>query len=439
MICFAVLAAVAPTRAFADEPPTADQLAAAKKAYADGKALHDAGKLLDAVDKFKESYRLSKNALLLYNIGLTLDEAGQKDSALLYYRQFLADAPPSASQRATASERVKALEKEKLEADLNATSKPDKTTKPDKPQSRPDKTYKPAGTYGPSDFQHNIVEDAPPGKPLDVTASVPEDSGFVVTLNFRASGDAAFTTKRMQWRYKELVGRIPAAKMSGSSIQYYLEVKDQAGTVITRSGKASSPNLINLDPSAKERFYPDFTDEGTTESAQVRHEDEDPLHPSQHTDEPTPTPSEPHDQPSGPGDGFTDVGSDKFKYTKWGTTAGAATLLAASILTYVLAGQQASDLVNDSKSCGTPPCREFDHQYDAAWQSTGKRYQTISNVTFGVGLAATAVAGYFWYRELTAKKHGELRVGAKQSPESTLVIGPSIGGGFAGAAAGVRF
>ena len=59
-----------------DAPPTAEQLDAAKKAFAEGKQLHDAGKLAKAADKFKESYRLSHNPLLLYNIGLTLDEAG---------------------------------------------------------------------------------------------------------------------------------------------------------------------------------------------------------------------------------------------------------------------------------------------------------------------------------------------------------------------------
>jgi len=89
IICIAiglVLATVSAPAYADDAAPTPEQLDQAKKAYGEGKALHDAGKLTEAVDKFKESYRLSKNPLLLYNIGFTLDEAKQKDLALFYYR-----------------------------------------------------------------------------------------------------------------------------------------------------------------------------------------------------------------------------------------------------------------------------------------------------------------------------------------------------------------
>ncbi len=58
----------------------------------------------------------------------------------------------------------------------------------------------------------------------------------------------------MKWRYKELVGRIPATKVGGSSIQYYIEAKDQAGTPVAKSGKSTSPNLINVEPGATPRL-----------------------------------------------------------------------------------------------------------------------------------------------------------------------------------------
>ena len=109
--------------AFADDaPPTKEQLEQAKKAFGEGKALFDEGKLPEAIEKFKESYRLSKNPVLLYNIGFTLDQAGQKDKALFYYRKFLADAPKAASQRKEVEKRVAVIEKENLEADLNGNS-----------------------------------------------------------------------------------------------------------------------------------------------------------------------------------------------------------------------------------------------------------------------------------------------------------------------------
>ena len=93
-------------------PPSPAQLEKAKKAFQDGKKLHGEGKLPESIEKFKESYRLSKNPLLLYNIGFTMDEAQMEDLALFYYRKFLADAPQDAAQRESVVERVKVLEQQ---------------------------------------------------------------------------------------------------------------------------------------------------------------------------------------------------------------------------------------------------------------------------------------------------------------------------------------
>jgi len=448
-ITLAIAALLAPmaSRAWADDAPTKEQLEAAKKAYGDGKAMHDAGKLPEAIEKFKESYRLSHNAVLLYNIALTLDENKQTDNALFYYRKFLSDAPPDAAQRKAATDRVKQLEQEKLEADLNGkpadTTKPsDTTTKPG--PTKPETKVKPPGTYQATEFQHQVVEDAPPGKALDVSAFVPEDSGWTVTLYYRAAGDADFVAKPMTLHYHQLIARIPAAKVSGSSIQYYIEVKDQAGTFIARSGKSTSPNLINLDASAQQHYFPDFTDttEGKVECKSeggARHaDDEDPLNKNKHTEEPVETP-----QPAGPaGEGFTDVGSSKFEKAKWGTTIGAVALVGVGVAFAVMAGNQASALVDDTKtphgSCMATPC-PFD-SYDADLQSAGQRDQTISNVAITVGVIGAVAAGYFWYRELSHKKHGETSAKATSaSPEMSWMVAPSFGDHFSGAAAAVRF
>jgi hypothetical protein len=447
-VCVGVAALASVRPAVADDAPTKEQLDAAKKAFGEGKTLHDQGKLLDAVEKFKESYRLSKNPLLLYNIGLTLDEAGQKDNALLYYRKFLSDAPQSAAQRATATERVRVLEKEKLDADLNGPTKPDTTAKPDttvKPDTTPKQVkIKPPGTYGASDFQHQLVDSAPPGKPLDVTAFVPEDSGFTVTLEYRGAGDATFTAKPMKWRYKELVGRIPAAAMRGNTIQYYIKVTDQNGKEVATSGKPTNPNLVTIEAGTPPRYYPDLADDSGALPPPIdgakHHDDEDPLHQKRVAETP-PTGDNPlQNEPTGePGQGMSDVGSSKFTYAKWGTTGVAVALIGTGIVTYVMAGNQASNLAGDATSCGTPPCRPFD-SYDKSVQDAGQSYQTISNVTLGIGVAVGAVAGYFWYRELTAKKHGELNVGAKgATPETTWVVVPSIDEHFTGATAAARF
>lgn len=444
------LVAFAPTVAFADDPPpTPAQLDAAKKAFGEGKALHDQGKLLEAVSKFQESYRLSKKPTLLYNIAVTMEEAKENDLALVYYRKFLADAPADAPQRAEVTEKVKALEKG---LNLGTTNPPTGTGTNPPAEVKPDPAaehnasgkIKPPGTYKDTDFQHQIVEDAPPGKPLDVSAFVPEDSGWTVTLYFRGAGDDKFNAKPMKWHYKQLIARIPANKVSGSSIQYYVEARDTANKEVARAGKSTSPNLINLDPAATAHFFPDFTDDVTGTSGGTdtvvkphRPDEEDPFH----KNNPVETPIEGPTPVPGEG-GAMDPGSKTFKYVKWGTTIGAGALLAGSLVLYLAASGQASNLVDDSKQCpggGTPPCRQFDST-DKAYQDAGQSRQLFSRITFGVGIAGAAVAGYFWYRSLTAH-HGETPAVASKASTGldSLIVAPSVGDGFVGAAAAARF
>ncbi len=434
----------APTRALADDSPSDKDVEAAKQAYLEGKKLHDQGKLIDSIQKFKLSYQLSKNPLLLYNIGVTMEEAGMEDLALYYYRKFLAEAPPDAGQRATVTDRVKALEKKFGVAGGGGTPAASET----KPDPKPGKTeVKPAGTYSASDFQHQLVDVAPPGKPLDVTAYVPEDSGFTVTLYFRTAGEGKFTSRTMKWRYKELVGRIPAPKMIGTAVQYYLEVKDQAGNVVTRSGKSTSPNQVLIEAGASPRFYPDVSDDGDADvsAADITARDtaDDPLsngkrRPSAVRDEDTTltTPTE----VGPPGSGFADVGSNKFTYVKWGATATAGAALGFGIFSMIQAGKFATALEDDAAKCGAPPCVQFD-DYARGLETTGKRWQTFSKVGLGVGAGAAVIAAYYWYKELRAKKRGELKVSGKASTSdaATWVVVPSADRDYAGASAAVRF
>jgi hypothetical protein len=229
--------------------------------------------------------------------------------------------------------------------------------------------------------------------------------------------------------------------MIGTAVQYYLEVKDATGAVVTRSGKSTSPNLVDIEPGTSPRFYPDITDESEPVASETepgkRDDEDDPLNRKRPPgDEP---PAAAGEQPPA-GAGLLDVGSQKFRYAKWGGTATAGTLLVLGSVFYIQACRYGTFLEEDSRTCGTPPCRPYD-DYAADLQAAGKRYQTLSRISFGVGLAAGAVAGYFWYRELRAKKRGEVKVSARKAPEMTWVA-PVIGGdagGFVGAAAGRRF
>ena len=429
-------------------PPTPAQIEAAKKAFAEGKKLHEEGKLGEAIEKFKESYRLSRNPLLLYNIGFTMDTADEADLALFYYRRFLKEAPPEAEQRATVVERVKVLEQQ-----FNPNPTPADVKKEPEPSGpRQPLVIKPPGTYSAKDFEHSFVETAPPGKPLDVTAFVPEDSGFAVTLFFRTAGEGKYASQPMKWRYKELVGRIPAPKMIGNAVHYYIEVKDTTGALVTRSGKSTSPNLVNIEAGAIPRFYPDLTDDGEilseTEIRKLDDED-DPLNRDKKIkkEEEDLDPIDPvvEGPPPPPGDGFRDVGSQKFRYAKWGSTGTAAALVGLSLVAYVQAGRYSRFVEEDPAACGSPPCRTYDG-YAAGLATTGERYQTLSKVSLGVGLAASAVAGYFWFKEYRAKQRGERKMSAKKqgapSPEASWGVAPVLGdpaGGFLGAAAARRF
>jgi hypothetical protein len=113
-------------------------------------------------------------------------------------------------------------------------------------------------------------------------------------------------------------------------------------------------------------------------------------------------------------------------------------------VTYVLGKQQASNIEADrdermGTTCTSPPCFAFD-DYDIDVQNAGKRYNTLHTITAVTGVIAAGVAGWFWYRELTAKKRGDTRtVGNKKTTSPELVVVPALGEGFAGAAAAARF
>jgi hypothetical protein len=455
--------------------PSAADIEKAKKAFLEGKKLFDAKKYAEAVDKFKESYRLSKNPLLLYNVGVTLDQKGDKDLALFYYKKFLADAPAEAPQRAEVTARVKELEAQATDAGAGSGSASGSGTgsatatsagsgsgtgseavattgggsgsgsetaagsgsgagsdtgEPELPHPKHAK-----GTaYTATDFEHQVVDAAPPGKPLDLNAYAPEDAGWQVTLFYRSAGEATFTSVPMRPRYHELVARIPAKRMTGESVQYYIEVKDKQGAVVTRIGRASSPNLVYLDATAKPRFYPDLddTDAGTTGSGAVGQIHDD-VPPDLHGAENPGGTSEP-----GGGSMFT-PGTRNFERAKWGTTYTAAGLMVVSLTFYLVASSASSSLEGDAArsqtDCTTPPCTVYDTDLKSI-ESRGRGFNTMTNVAFFLGLAAGGAAGYFWWEEHS--HHASEHAAAKRASHD-FVATPVVGDGFYGAAAALHF
>jgi hypothetical protein len=370
------LAAGAPPVAADPAPaskPTTTQLARAKQAFTDGKKLHDAGKLDAAIEKFKLSYELSRNPLLLYNIAVTMEElgAGNYDLAVVYYRKFLDQAPADAEQRADATARVTALT-QKLGAPAPEPTAPVSPPAPAPP------------TVPAVAFAHQPVESAPPGSPLDLSATLPDDGAQTATLYFRAGGEVGFASTPMVRHDHEVVGRIPAARLTGDVVHYYIEVRDAHGELVTRAGKPTSPNIVKLEAGAKPQFYPDVAEPVIT-PAPVTAPTSDVENPVGHADLPVaPAPVAHHLEP--------------LDYVRWATTGLAGAGLAAGVTFYFLSHGHATQLETDAGSCGTPPCRPYD-SYDRGLQNTGKLEQTLSRVGYIVGGVSAVAAGYLWIRE----------------------------------------
>ncbi len=418
--------------------PTADELAKGKEHFARGKKLFDKKDYKGAVREFKESYRLTRNPLLLYNIGYTFDQLSEKSLALFYYQKYLEQAPASDSNRQAAEGRVQVLEIEIEEASIagGGSDGAAPTTRGGKePKAEPAKERTAAlAANGPAvdKFQHMVIDEAPPGRPIDVSAVIPEDRNWTVTLYYRAAGEESFTAAAMKPRYNELVARIPAAKTVGASVQYYIEVKDAKGKVVDRSGKQTSPNLVLLERAAKARYYADLGEEKAE-----------------------PIASDDSEVPSGGGalgggaeprgDGWMDAGSSRFSKLKWGATGAAAGFLALSTTFYLLSSKANSDLEaeaaasSDADECGgtTPPCRTFSSEQQSL-EGKGQRFETFATISLGVGAAAAVGAGVLWYLEIRdARKRRRDR--QENNDEPNLSATPVVGDGFVGGAAAVRF
>jgi len=427
--------AVAQEEESASAAPSADDMAKAKEAFAQGKELFDKGELLSAAKAFKKSYRLSKNPILLYNIGFTTDKLGKTDLAIFYYEKFLKEAPETAPFRKEATDRLEELKsqktsedaaaKEKAEADakaaVDAKAAADAKAKQKATKSKAKgKGKAKAKADAGAGFEHNIIEEAPPGKPLDVTAFVPKDSGWEVTLFYRLPGISKYTKVAMRPRYAELVGRISAAATTkATSIQYYVEARAD-GEVVARSGQPTSPHLITIDKDAKPRYYPDLDDQENWSEA--------PMARGGSTD-------------------HSDVQHSKYFWHKWGSTGGAAAMLALSVSFYLvsadandtLEGEANASLYTDA--CPDKPCRAYSKiQQDL--QDRGKRFETLGNIALGLGAASAVAAGVFWY--LDAKNEGGSNSDS-YDPDSNkplakrLRFAPIVRSSMVGGAAQVRF
>jgi hypothetical protein len=110
-----------------------------------------------------------------------------------------------------------------------------------------------AGTKPPpakAGFRHTPVDDAKEGRAVRMRARVGADlNAAKVLLHYRAGAASEFETVTMsEDRPGVWSGAIPADRVSGKSIHYYIEVQDDSGQRIEGHGTAASPNVIAVRP-----------------------------------------------------------------------------------------------------------------------------------------------------------------------------------------------
>lgn len=360
----------------------------AQAAFVEGKRLYDAGAKAEAVEKFKEAFRLSKNDLLLYNIALVYDEIGDRPLALHYYTTFLDKSKGNeraAGNRKLAAERVVALKKSLDAAPGSASAgaeSPGAATAEEPAAEEPPRRRKQG-----SPLQHEAIENAQAGRPIVITAYT-QDPKWEVTLYYRASGQENFSLIPMQPRDAGddmLVAKIPPAATGGSSVHYYVEAKDAADKTVASIGNSGSPNVVMLEG-------------GDDERAAILAEGED------------------GDEARKP--------KAKNRTLTWIVTGSSAALLLGSAVSYMSWVKYQNKLNDELEDCTTTPCQLDSYEQDLA--DGRDRWKTMTYATFTLGLVGAGVSGYLWYRELKSDE--------PRSPRVAIL--PVVGNdGYAGGAA----
>lgn len=172
------VSAQAAAAAPAPAPTTSDEKTAnfnrAKELYRNGERLYTEGSYESAILAFQESYELSKEPQLLYNIGNAYERLGDFANARRYLDQYRAFAPEK--EREALSRRIQTLdqrqrEKEQKERDAAAAAAAEKTNTPPQPVN----TTTPAGPGKRDDA-------APKRDPIYGPAAIALTAGVVLGL-----------------------------------------------------------------------------------------------------------------------------------------------------------------------------------------------------------------------------------------------------------------
>ena len=228
---------VTPAVARAESSDEAEITAMAKEHYKQGLDAYKNGKYPEAIKELKKAYLLKRLPALLLNIGATYRKMNDTENAVYYYKKYLAEAP-DAKDRGEVEKTLAEIEHEKSGGASAAAAEP---------SPPPSESPAPPAT---AEWKHTPVDAAPPQQPLDVRVQMPVQKGVKVYVYYRGAGESDFNQVLMRRHGAEKIGRIPAEAMSGKSVQYYVEGKDDKGHVVKSFGSPSDPNIVRIDESA---------------------------------------------------------------------------------------------------------------------------------------------------------------------------------------------
>ncbi len=220
LFVFVLLLVGSSSQAFAK--PSKASLEEAKALYIEGSELVEDEQYEQAIAVFKESYRLSKNPLLLYNIAAAYDQWGKNKKSILFYTQFLKKVPKKNQHRSQVKRRIRELRQGKSRLRFSPTVV--------------------------KRFTHTPIEEAQREASLDITVQIPTKDQSDVTLYYRLPDRIAFTSLEMkEIKYHGVfVAEIPERALTQGTIQYYIITKTDQGEITGRSGRRSSPHIISL-------------------------------------------------------------------------------------------------------------------------------------------------------------------------------------------------
>jgi hypothetical protein len=262
-VALGALLCAGPTTSFAQQgDDDAEVTKMAKEHYKAGLDAYKAGHFDVAIKELKKAYLLKRLPALLLNIGATYRKMGDLDLALHFYQKYLEEAPQEARDRGDVEKTIAEIKAEKA----GGGAKPDEAVA-EKPSSKEEAPTPPPAPPA-KEWSHTPVDAAPPDSPLDVRVSSPVMKGVKVYVFYRGAGEENYKQVLMHRRGPEKVGRIPAEAMQGKAVQYYVEARDPAGTVVKSSGSAVSPNIIMIDPSAPPQMVASIGEESKSRAAE---------------------------------------------------------------------------------------------------------------------------------------------------------------------------